>query len=206
MALDTYANLSTAIGTWEERTFTTAETDEFILLAEANANLRLASDFRRRTSATINLDSSGVGTLPTSFIGMVSLTRDVAGSLPLKQVSAGALIERNPYEISDDAAVYALLSATSLQVAPVTDDNFLAVYSTVVPALTASNTTNWLLALAPHYYLFAGQAAAAATYKAYDEAALLDGKANMILDQIISQGNLAEFGNVEMTLPYYGVA
>lgn len=206
MALDTYANLSTAIGSWEERTFTTAETDEFILLVEANANLKLASDFRRRGSATINLDSSGVGTLPTSFIGMVSLTRDVAGSLPLKQVSHAALIQRNPYEISDDAEVFALLSATSLQVAPVTDDNYLAVYSTVVPALSASNTTNWLLTLAPHYYLFGCQAAAAAKYKTYEEAAVLDGKANMILDQVISQGNVAEYGNAEMTMPYYAVA
>lgn len=200
MALDTYANLSTAIGSWEERTFTTAETDEFILLAEANANLKLASDFRRRASATINTDASGVGTLPTSFIGMVSLTRDVLGSVPLKQVSHAALIERNPYEYSDDAQVFALTSSTSLIVSPVTDDNFLAVYSTVVPALTSTNTTNWLLALAPHYYLFACQAAAAAKFKSYAEASALDGKANMILDQVISQGNVAEFANAEMTL------
>jgi hypothetical protein len=204
MALGTYSDLSTAIGTWEERTFTTAETDEFILLTEANANLRLASDFRRRTSATINTTTAGVGTLPSSFIGMVSLTRDVVGSVPLKQVSASALIDRNPYEDSADAEVYALLSSTTLQVAPVTDDNYLAVYSTVVPALTSSNTTNWLLTLAPHYYLFGCQAAAAAKFKAYQEAAMLDAKANAILDQIISQGNLAEYADAEMTLPSYG--
>ena len=201
MALDTYANLSTAVGTWEDRTFTTAETDEFILLAEANANLRLASDFRRRTSATVNTNSSGVGTLPSSFIGMVSLTRDVLGSGPLKQVSYAALIDRNPYEVSDDASVYALTSPTTLIVSPVTDDNFLAVYSTVVPALTSGNTTNWLLTLAPHYYLFACQAAAAAKFKAYDEAAVLDAKANAVLDQIVSQGNVAEYASAEMTLP-----
>jgi hypothetical protein len=200
MALGTYSDLSTAIGTWEERTFTSGETDEFILLAEANANLRLASDYRRRGSATVNTDSSGVGTLPTSFIGMSALTRDVLGSLPLKQVSYGAFIERNPYEVSDDAQVYALLSATTLIVSPVTDDNFLAVYSTVVPALSGSNATNWLLTLAPHYYLFACQSAAAAKFKSYQEAAMLDGKANEILDQVISQGNVAEFGNAELTM------
>lgn len=200
MALGTYSDLSTAIGTWEERTFTSGETDEFILLAEANANLRLASDFRRRGSATVNTDSSGVGTLPTSFIGMTALTRDVLGSLPLKQVSYAALIERNPYEVSDDAQVFALTSATTLIVSPVTDDNFLAVYSTVVPALSGSTTTNWLLTLAPHYYLFACQSAAAAKFKAYTEAAMLDAKANDILDQVISQGNVAEYGSAELTM------
>jgi hypothetical protein len=64
MALDTYANISTAIGTWEERTFTTAETDEFLLLAEAKANRRLARNWNRQASATVNTDASGYGTLP----------------------------------------------------------------------------------------------------------------------------------------------
>lgn len=200
MPLGTYSDLSTALGSWEERTFTSADTDEFILIAEANANLVLASDFRRRGSATVNTDSSGVATLPTSYIGMVSLTRDVLGSVPLTQVSHAALIERNPYEVSDDAQVFALTSATTLVVSPVTDDNFIAVYSTVVPALSGSNTTNWLLTLAPHYYLFAGQAAAAAKFKAYDEAAMLDSKANFILEQVISQGNVAEYGNAELSM------
>jgi hypothetical protein len=200
MALDTYANLSTAIGSWEERTFTTAETDEFILLTEALANRRLAADFRRRASATVNTDASGVGTIPTGFVGLSSITRDVLGSVPLKQVSHAAFIERNPYEISDDAQVFALLSSTEFVVAPVTDDDFLVKYSKLVPALSSSNTTNWLLTLAPDFYLFGCQAGAAAKTKAYQEAAMLEGKAVSILDEIVSQGNVAEYGMAEMTL------
>jgi len=199
MALDTYANLSTAIGTWEDRTFTTAETDEFILLAEANANRKLASDFRRRTTATINTDATGLGTLPTGFVGLTSLVRDVLGSVPLKQVSWDALIERNPYETSADATVFAI-RGTSLQVAEITDDNFLAVFSGSVTALSGSNTTNWLLTLAPDYYLTYGQACAAAKFKSYQEAAILRAAANDILDEIVSQGNVAEYGSAEMTL------
>jgi hypothetical protein len=201
MALATYSDLSTAIGTWEERTFTTAETDEFILLTEALANRRLAADFRRRASATVNTDSSGVGTIPTGFVGLSSITRDVLGSVPLRQVSHAAFIERNPYEISDDAQVFALLSATEFVVAPVTDDDFLVKYSKLVPALTSSNTTNWLLTLAPDFYLFACQAASAAKMKAYQEAAMLEAKAVSILDELVSQGNVAEYGMAEMTLP-----
>jgi hypothetical protein len=200
MAFDTYTNLSTALGSWDKRTYTATQTDEAIVLVEARANRKLASDFRRRGSATINTDASGVATLPTSFIGMISLTRDVVGSVPLGQVSYGALIERNPYEISADSEVFALLSATSLQVAPVTDDDFIAVYSTVVPALSGSNATNWLLALAPDYYLFGGQSALAARRKSYAEAAALQAQADDILDQIVSQGNVAEYANAEMTI------
>jgi hypothetical protein len=199
MALDTYTNLSTALGSWNKRTYTPDQTDEAILLTEANANRKLASDFRRRSSATINTDSSGIGTLPTGFVGLTSIVRNVTGSLPLKQVSWDASIGRDPFAISDDATVFAI-KGTTFKVAPVTDDDFIALFSSTVPALTGSNTTNWLLTLAPDYYLFGGQAALAARRKAYDEAGFLQGKADAILAEIVSQGNVAEFGNAEMTL------
>ncbi len=206
MALDTYANLTTAIGSWEDRTFTSDETDEFILLAEALANRKLASDYRRRATSTINTDSSGVGTIPTGFVGLTSITRNVIGSLPLKQVSYAAYIERNPHQVADDAQVFTLLSATQFAVNPITDDDFIVRFSKTVTALSGSNTTNWLLTLAPDFYLFACQAAAAAKWKAYQEAAVLEAKAISILDELVGQGNVAEFGNAEMSLPYYAVA
>jgi hypothetical protein len=200
MTLAQYSDINTVINDWEERGYTTAETDDFIALAESLANRKLAADFRRRASATVNTDASGVGTIPTGFVGLSSITRDVLGSLPLKQVSYAAFIERNPYEIADDAQVFALLSSTEFVVAPVTDDDFLVKYSKLVPALSSGNTTNWLLTLAPDFYLFACQAASAAKMKAYQEAGVLEAKALAVLDEIVSQGNVAEYGMAEMTL------
>lgn len=199
MPFSTYSELSTALSSWEERTFSSTETDEFIALSEAAANRRLKQDFRRRTSVTINTDASGEATLPTGFVGMTSLVRNVIGSLPLKQVSWDSLIERNPYQIGDDAGVYAI-NGTVLKVAPVTDDDFICKFSSVLTGLSGSNTTNWLLTLAPDFYLFYGQAMAAAKYKDYGAAAGLKGEALDILDDLVSQGNVAEYGNVEMTL------
>lgn len=199
MTIATYAELTTAIGTWEKRTFTATETDQFILLTEAKANRKLRQDFRRRTSATINTDASGVGTLPTGFVGMTSIVQDVLGSEPLKQVSWDALITRNPYEDSDDAGVYAIYG-TTIRVAPVTDDDFIAIFSSVLTGLSGAATTNWLLTLAPDYYLFGCQAAASAYLKDYNAAAFLQAQADAILDELVSQGNVAEYGNVEMTL------
>ena len=148
---------------------------------------------------TINTDASGEATLPTGFVGMTSVVRNVIGSLPLKQVSWDSLIERNPYQIGDDAGVYAI-NGTALKVAPVTDDDFICKFSSVLTGLSGSNTTNWLLTLAPDFYLFYGQAMAAAKYKDYGAAAGLKGEALDILDDLVSQGNVAEYGNVEMTL------
>lgn len=199
MSLGTYAELTTAVGTWEKRTFTATETDQFIRLTEARADRKLRQDFRRRTSATINTDSSGVGTLPTGFVGMTSLVRDVLGSVPLKQVSWDALVLRNPYEIGDDAGVYAI-NGTAIMVAPVTDDDFIAKFSSVLTGLSGAATTNWLLTLAPDFYLFGCQAAASAYLKDYATASILQGQADAILDELVSQGNVAEYGNAEMTL------
>jgi hypothetical protein len=200
MPFSTYSEVSAVLSTWDERTYSSTETDEFLRLAEAAANRRLRQDFRRRTSATITTDSAGEATLPTGFVGMTSLVRDVVGSVPLKQVSWDALIERNPYEVAEDAGVYAV-NGTVLKVAPVTEDDFIAKFSSVLTGLSGSNTTNWLLTLAPDYYLFYGQAMAAAKAKDYGAASGLKSEALAILDEIVSQGNVAEYGNAEMTLP-----
>lgn len=200
MPFDSYTTLSASLSDWEERSYSSTETDEFIALSEAAANRRLRQDFRRRTSTTIVTDASGEATLPTGFVGMTSLVRDVLGSVPLKQVSWDALIERNPYEVSEDASVYAI-NGTTLKVAPVTEDTFICKFSSVLTGLSGSNASNWLLALAPDYYLFMGQAMAAAKAKAYAEANGLKGEALAILDDLVTQGNVAEYGNAVMTLP-----
>ena len=199
MPLSTYAEVSTAIGAWEERTFTTAETDEFLLLAEAKANRRLARDWNRQATATITTNSTGYGTLPTGFLGMVSLKQDLLGTVPMTQVAWGAIDYLNP-DAEADRAVYYAISGTQLRVSPVCEDDFVATFDKKVSALTSSNTTNWLLALAPDYYLFAGQAAAAAKFKSYQEAALLQAQADGILDELVSQANVAQFGAVETVL------
>lgn len=199
MAFDTYANISTALGSWEERTFTSAETDEFLLLVEAKANRRLARDWNRQATSTITTDSSGYATLPTGFLGMVSLKQDLLGTKPMTQVSWDAIDYLNP-DAEADRAVYYAISGTQLRVAPVCEDDFVATFDKKIAALSASNTTNWLLALAPDYYLFGGQAAAAAKFKSYQEAAMLQAQADGILDELVSQSNVAQYGAVETVL------
>ena len=199
MALDTYANLSTALGAWEERTFTSADTDEFILLTESKANRRLARHWARQSTETITTDASGYATLPTGFLGLVSLKQDLLGTRPMTQVSWDLIDTINPNATANRAIYYAI-SGTQLRTAPVCEDDFIATFDKKVTALSASNTTNWLLALAPDYYLFGGQAAAAAKYKAYQEAAMLQMQADQILEELVSQANVAQLGNAELIM------
>lgn len=196
---DTYTAISAAYSDWEERAFSSTQTDQFIRLVEAKADRKLRQDFRRRTSVTITTDADGLASLPTGFVGMTSLVRDVVGSVPLKQVSWDALIGRNPYAVASDPQVYAI-NGTQLRLGTPTADDFLCKFSSVLSGLSGSMATNWLLALAPDYYLFGGQSAANAFNKDYQAAAILQAQADDILDELISQGNVAEYGNVEMTL------
>lgn len=198
-AFDSYTTLTEALSTWDERSYSATETDQFIRLVEAKADRKLRQDFRRRTAATITTDADGLATLPTGFVGMTSLVRDVVGSVPLKQVSWDALLTRNPYSDVDDPMVYAI-NGTELRLGNPLADDFICKFSSVLSGLSGSTATNWLLALAPDYYLFGGQAAAAAFNKDYQVAALLQAQADDILDDLVSQGNVAEYGNAEMTL------
>lgn len=196
--LDTYSSLTGAIASWGKRTYTTSQLDQFIRVAEADANMRLGQSFRVGTETTVTTNSEGVAALPSGFIGMVSIVRDVLGSVPLKQVSWDALTSRNPYATAGDPEVYAI-KGSLLKVAPVVEDDFIAQFSSTLSGLTATNTTNWLLSLAPNYYLFACRAAAYAYHEQFDLAAPLEAKASDILEKVISQAQVAALGNAEMT-------
>jgi hypothetical protein len=200
MSFDTYANLSTALGSWEDRTFTTDETDEFLLLVEAKANRRLARHWNRQATSTVGTDAEGYGTLPTGFLGLASVKRDLLGATPLTQVAWEAIDTLNPNATVGAPRWYAI-SGTEFRVAPVCEDDFILTFDKKVAALSASNTSNWLLALAPDYYLFGGQAAAAAKWKSYQEASLLQAQADAILDELVGQANVAQLGNAELVLP-----
>jgi hypothetical protein len=199
MAVTTYATLTTAISSWSERAYTSGQTDEFIALAEAAFNRRLGSNYRRKVTATITTDSSGEATIPSGVIRIESLTQDLLGSVPLTQIAWNSLIALNPYAEADSAAYFAI-KGTTLKVAPVTEDDFVAVYWAKLTGLSSGNTTNWLLDLAPDAYLAMCQSVQRAYEEDFQVATLYEAKANAILDELVSQGNVAEYGNTETVL------
>lgn len=199
MALDNYTNLSTAIGTWGTRTYGTSQTDEFIQIAEDRINSRLGAQYRRETTTTLTTDSSGEVTLPTDFIGMRSIVRDVSGSEPLNPVSWRTLTVLNPYATSGDPTDYAI-SGTTLKVAPVAEDDFIARYWAKLGALSSLNATNWLLDLKPSVYLFYCRAAQAAFEEEEARAALFMQMGDDALDDLVAQGTVAQYGAAEMVL------
>ena len=199
MALGTYAELTTGIGAYMVKTYTSTETDYFIALAEARINRHLSGQYRRSGSATITTDSTGTATLPTGFIMLRSIVRDVTGSKPLTQVSWSALTLLDPYAVSSDATHYAI-QGSSIKVAPVTQDTFTAIYDSSVPNLSSTTTTNWLLTLAPDIYL--EMCLAEAERYEMNPGAAQDHRATGLgeLDSLVAQSNVAQFGNIEVVM------
>ncbi|MBT9571105.1 MAG: hypothetical protein IV106_08355 [Pseudomonas umsongensis] len=161
MSITTYAELQASVANWLNRSDLTANIPDFITLAES----QLSRDLKARGMETKVTLSTVAGTktvaLPTDLLEMRRL--QVAGTYnqPLSY--------RSPDELSIDFAdnssgqpvVFTVIGANA-ELAPIPD----AVYSLEltymqrIPALTVSNTTNWLLTNWPDAYLWASLLAA----------------------------------------------
>ena len=199
MASTTYTGLTSDLNAYTERSYSQAQADIFMANAEAKFNRRLGPNYRRTTSGTLTVDANGEAPLPSGFVSMRSLVRDLAGSVPLVSVSWDALIRLNPYEVSDDAAFYAI-RGTTLRVAPVTEDSYLASYDASLTPLSAGNPSNWLSTEAPDIYLTMVMAEAQAFEEGWSKAAGLEGKAYEMLDDLTNRDVVSQYANVEIVL------
>lgn len=151
MALDTYANLKTAIATWAMRTDDPeyeAAIPDFIGMVELRLNrtLRVAE---METPATVTL-TDGANALPADF----EEARTVSGQWgPLELISpdyASGHFATNP----GGCPRFYTVSGNTLQTYPAGSGLLSLTYYAKIPALTDASPTNWLLAKAPDLYLY----------------------------------------------------
>lgn len=200
MAITTYATLRTELNNFTERSYTTDQVDTFCGLWESKANRILGPNHRRETATTLNTDTAGEVSLPSDFLAMRSIVRDLAGAVPLIPVSWPTLLRLNPDEISGIPVNYAI-NGTTLKVSPICDDTFNIVYWAKLSALTnGGNSTNWLIALAPDAYFFGVLAAAALKEENFGLADAYDAKAAEVISELIGQSTIAQYGNSEMVI------
>jgi hypothetical protein len=153
MAISTYAGLVTAVGNWLNRgTTLDAMIPDFIALAEARFNRDIrAPDMEATATAT----ATETVALPSDFLAARHLYLDVDPRVEIEPVS---LSVRN--SMFDSASTgypqqYAISDGQMLLSPAPSDDLTLTLhYWQALPALTASNTTNWLLTSHPDVYLF----------------------------------------------------
>lgn len=153
MAISTYAELKTAIGTWLHRSDLSTVATDFVNLAEKRIfrDIIEKGGLRILESSTTLTPSGGACTLPNDFIGVRSM---VLSSSPNIEVSYVPLDRFKQY--SDGSGKVYCISGTSILLSPDADDYSLTLYYYAKPSdLSDSNTSNTLFANSPDIYLYA---------------------------------------------------
>lgn len=155
-----YASLLTSIENWSLRSdaATVAEIPTFIQFAEDSFNHgmpeRGIAPLRvREMLVTDDITmTDGVGTIPTDYLQYLSAQSVASTPRPL----AYSAPVYNEYAYADGAAGLSnsfYINASSLYVYPLSDSDVRLTYYGKIPALSVSNTTNWLIEKMPSLYL-----------------------------------------------------
>lgn len=159
MALDSYANLQAAIVTWVNRpgdTDLATHIPDMIAMCEAQMNRRLrVRQMITRAEASISTEFSA---LPTDFLEPIGLTIETseADIKPLTYLAPERLVrEKDTITETDEPHSWSVVGS-SLQALPTPDQAYTAelTYYAKIPALSNSNTSNWVLAAYPDAYLY----------------------------------------------------
>ena len=151
----TYDELKTAIGTWLNRTDLTSYYDTFIDNAEAEFNRNIRHrDMVQRSDATAD---SQYLTLPTDWLEAINVKITTGTYRPLFQLSieTGDVFRNARNNTSGSPSYFAIVDKTlELIPTPSTSQTLELIYYSKIPALSDSNTSNWLSTSHPDIYLF----------------------------------------------------
>lgn len=181
MSIASYAELLSAVSDWADRTDIDARIPDFIGIFEDHVN----SDYSlagMETTATLT-QSAGKYDLPSDLAHIRSVSFTHADQTRvLKPASSEAFDAIMPRSGSAPLAYYK--AGNSLYIAPDNGTSLTLRYFAKLPALTSSNTTNWLLTAHPNAYLWGTLAEVFAYTRNEQDEANCRGRAEKILSSI----------------------
>ena len=169
MALDTFAGLKATIADYLNRDDLTSIIPSFITIAEAKFNRKLRTrQMIKRANGQIE---SAFFAYPSDWLQAKEFQLNTNPIVRLQFVTEayGDELKANRY-VSIGQPAYYTITGTQLEFIPTPDSTYSAelTYYAKIPALSDSNTSNWLLAYAPDLYLY-GALMEAAPYLKDDE-------------------------------------
>ena len=166
MAIGTYSELKTAVANWLNRQDLTDRVPEFIALAEAHLNRKLrVIDMEARDSG---VSSDATVPMPTDWLETrtLRLSSPTNGQQLLEYASEQQWDDLETQGLTGTTRYYTIING-EFQVLPTPSSSvtYIHRYYAKIPALSDSNTTNWLLTKSPDLYLYASLLAAEAYLK-----------------------------------------
>lgn len=153
-----YASLKTTIADWLKRTDLTASIPDFIRIAE----LRIYREMRVRAmeTALTGTIASGVLAVPSGYVEMKYMR---VGTQKVQRKDVEWIYKNYPTRTAGSQPKFFAREIDSFIFGPYPDSAYTVtgLYYKALPALSDSNTTNWLITDAPDLILFASLCEAA---------------------------------------------
>lgn len=155
MAITTYATLQTAIASTLNRTDLTSAIPDWISFCES----RMRDDLDHRlseTEATLTMTASGkTVSLPSDFNSPIGLVLETNPATTMVPGTMYQLRQQYPSSGAGRPRLFTVFN-NEIHYRPPADDDYTATlyYYQDLPALTDSNTSNWMLAAYPSAYLY----------------------------------------------------
>jgi hypothetical protein len=201
MALTTYAELKTAIATRMRRSDLTAQIPDYISMFEAKVNRRLR--VRQMETSTSLTPSSGVATLPSDWLEARCVTWTGSPRAVLEYVPPQLFDAIDNDQPSDNPRRYTI-QGSSLKVMPRSDTALEVDYYQKIPALSDNNTSNWLLAAHPDFYLNGCTAEACLDIRSMEAAQAFATLAEGAVEDIIRLDQAAQYGRGPLAIRAVG--
>jgi len=155
MAITTYAELKSSIADFLNRDDLASVTSSFISLAEADMQ-RKVRHWRMEKRSTAQLDTQ-YSAIPADFVEAIRFYITDNGTNPLELISQSDLLQlKEQSRNTAGTPKFYAFTAGELEVYPAPDGtyNVELYYIASIPALSDSNTSNWLLEQYADAYLY----------------------------------------------------
>ena len=200
MALSTYSEIKSTVADYLNRADLTAVLPSFVTLAESKFNRELRTrDMLTRVQTTS--DDEYVS-LPTDFLQHYSLELDAASAQPPMDYIGPqeAKVRKAQNRTASTTYYYTVIDgAFEIIPAPGSDLDLRMVYYAKIPALSDSNTTNWLLTKSPDLYLYSALLEAAPYLKDDDRVQLWAAARQQVMDAMNLESERAMRSSIQLT-------
>lgn len=203
MAITDYASLITAVGDNLARSDLASFVPDFIAQAEQvfNHGSEAIDPLRVRDMEEITSLSptSNVYTLPANYLQYRRVTEEMSPRRSLDYIEPMAVDQQYPLRLAGASNHFTIIG-NSLYTFPLSTNDVELVYYKLIPALTDSATTNWLITKAPSLYLRMSLMFAADFIKDEAELAKNAQMAKALIDGMNRSGMMANYARAGLSM------
>lgn len=201
----TYDELKAMITDWLQRPDLSDKVANFITLAEAEFNRSLRTvEMEARSQATVSDEYIAV---PDDFLALREIHIEGTPDKIIKYVSPQELNDKIAEGHTNAYPLWYTLVDNQYKVFPVPSEAITVeiIYIQQIPALSASNTTNWLLTAHPDLYLYCALGNAEAFIHNDKRIGIWQSNCGRILDRININANKRRIGSAPLVPRVKGV-